>query len=116
MDRPVLSKYERASTLGQDAFCNGSKPRTTTTGRDSRRTVRELQEGLIPFKLARVLPDNNSLQIVGNGHIRFRCGSSTEVMMSCTVDGRCSMSFMRTECPERSDWAATLLTDVKTHC
>jgi hypothetical protein len=23
---------------------------------------------------------NTSLQIVGNGHLRFRCGSSTEVM------------------------------------
>lgn len=64
MDRPVLSKYERASTISarMQQICNGSKPRLEQQPDETLAELvqRELQEGLIPFKLARVLPDNTT--------------------------------------------------------
>jgi DNA-directed RNA polymerase subunit K/omega len=64
MDRPVLSKYERASTISarMQQICNGSQtpPGTTTDETLAELVQRELQEGLIPFKLARVFPDNTT--------------------------------------------------------
>jgi hypothetical protein len=89
-------------------------PGTTTDETLAEPVQRELQEGLIRSSWRISGQYNTSLQFVGNGHIRFRCGSSTAMMMLCTVDGRSVCHSCEDRMSER-DWAATLLTDVRKH-
>jgi DNA-directed RNA polymerase subunit K/omega len=64
MDRPVLSKYERAHVISarMQQICNGCKARLVQEPDESLTDLvkRELELGLIPFKLARTFPDNTT--------------------------------------------------------
>jgi hypothetical protein len=61
MDRPVLSKYEGIYySARMQQICNPNPAWNNNRTRLAELVQRELQEGLIPFKLARVLPDNTT--------------------------------------------------------
>lgn len=60
-----MSKYERAQVISarMQQICNGSKPRLIQDADETLSDLvkRELEDGLIPFKLARVYPDNTTV-------------------------------------------------------
>lgn len=64
MDRPVLSIFERAKVLAarKQHICNGGKSSLVQAPDETLDSLvrREFELGLIPFKLARYMPDGTT--------------------------------------------------------